>query len=141
MKNDFMSMEDFAKKYSVSLPQLYFALKKLNYVVRKNQKWELTELGREMGGHMRYDGNSSYIVWIDVVWNFPLSVELGKKRLTVLEISRHFNTTEEHVLSTLLSLHWIEGNLQKYHLTKLGIKMGGEEVEYLPDPPEIRWEE
>jgi hypothetical protein len=109
-------------------------LKKINslgWIERKNNKWALTERGKQKGGQVRNNPNyGDYIVW-------PENISWGDgkngqkiKLINATALGKHFNISSQRFNLLLNELGWIEKIVAGWGITKLGKNIGGRQFEH-----------
>jgi len=106
-------------------------LKTLGWIERKNDKWTLTDLGKQKGGQTRTSQKfGEYIVWPE-----NISIDNGQQKekpklLNATAIGKYFDISSQRLNLLLNELGWIEKTVAGWGLTKLGKTLGGKQFEH-----------
>jgi hypothetical protein len=128
---EYISTSALANELDIKPADLFDKLKSLGWIVRKNDKWTLTDIGKQKGGQVR--DNPKYGEYI--VWPEDISIDGGQKTnkpklLNATTIGRHFNITSQRLNLLLNELGWIEKTVAGWGITKLGKNLGGRQCEH-----------
>jgi hypothetical protein len=125
---DYISTTSLANELDKKPAELFEKLKILGWIERKNDKWALTDLGKQKGGQTRTSSKyGEFIVWPE---NISLDGEQqqqsGKsKLLNATAIGKQFNISSQRLNLIFSELGWIEKALvgqdvNGWAVTKLG---------------------
>lgn len=129
---EFLSTTSLANELDISANELFSKLKSLGWIDRKNDKWLLTELGKQKGGQTR--NNSKYGEYI--VWPENISLDSNNhskdksKLINATTIGKQFNVSSQRLNLILSELGWIEKDIAGWEVTKLGKTLGGRQLEH-----------
>jgi len=129
---EYISTTSFSNELNISANELFSKLKSLGWIVRKNDKWVLTDLGKEKGGQTRTNSNfGEFIVWPNNISidNKPQAKEKSKF-LNATTLGKHNNISSQRLNLILSELGWIEKDLAGWTITKLGKTVGGKQYEH-----------
>ena len=126
-----ISTTALANELDIKSGDLFDKLKMLGWIERKNDKWVLTELGKQKGGQIR--NNPKYGEYI--VWPENISIDNGQQKekpklLSATAIGKYFDISSQRVNLLLNELGWIEKTIAGWGLTKLGKELGGRQIEH-----------
>jgi hypothetical protein len=128
---EYISTSALANELDIKSTDLFDKLKTLGWIERKNEKWTLTDLGRQKGGQTRNNPKfGEYIVWPE---NISIDHEQQKSKLKLLNstaVGKHFETSSQRLNLLLNELGWIEKTIAGWGLTKLGKTLGGRQLEH-----------
>ena len=129
---EYISTTSLSNELDIPANELFNKLKSLAWIDRKNDKWVLTELGKQKGGQTRTSTKfGEYIVWPD-----NISLDNGQqtkdkpKSLNATAIGKHYNISSQRLNLILSELGWIEKDLAGWTITKLGKTVGGRQYEH-----------
>lgn len=128
---EYISTSALTNELDIKSSDLFDKLKTLGWIERKNDKWTLTDLGRQKGGQTRNNPKfGEYIVWPENV-----SIENGQQKdklklLNATAIGKHFEISSQRLNLLLNELGWIEKTVAGWGLTKLGKNLGGRQFEH-----------
>lgn len=128
---EYISTSALANELDIKSSDLFDKLKALNWIERKNDKWILTDLGKQKGGQTRNNPKfGEYIVWPE-----NISIQNGHQKekpklLNATTIGKHFNVSSQRLNLLLNELGWIEKTIAGWGLTKLGKSIGGKQFEH-----------
>lgn len=126
---EYISTSALSNELDIKSSELFDKLKTFGWIDRKNDKWILTDLGKQKGGQMRTSSKFGEFI----VWPENISIESGeeKKKLTnSTTIGKHFNISSQRLNLLLNELGWIEKTVAGWGLTKLGKSLGGRQFEH-----------
>lgn len=128
-----ISTSALAKELDIKSRDLFDKLKTLGWIERKNDKWTLTDLGKQKGGQTRTNPKfGEFVVWPK---NIALNNGQEKKKpkpklLNATTIGKHFNLSSQRLNLILSEFGWIEKDLAGWTITKLGKSVGGKQFEH-----------
>jgi hypothetical protein len=128
---EYISTSTLANELDIRSGDLFDRLKTLGWINRKNDKWVLTDLGKQKGGQTRNNPKfGEYIVW-------PENISIGggqqknkPKLLNATTIGKHFDISSQRLNLILSELGWIEKDIAGWEVTKLGKSLGGRQFEH-----------
>lgn len=134
---EFLSTTSLANELDIKPADLFDKLKALGWIERKNDKWTLTDLGKQKGGQTRTSPKYGEFI----VWPEDISIENGQqtkgkpKLLNATAIGKHFNVSSQRLNLILSELGWIEKvyvrqEVNGWGVTKLGKGIGGRQFEH-----------
>lgn len=129
---EYISTTSLSNELEIPTNELFNKLKSLGWIDRKNDKWTLTDLGKQKGGQTRSNPKfGEYIVWPE-----NISIDNGQqqkdkhKLLNATAIGKHFQVSSQRLNLILSELGWIEKELAGWTITKLGKTVGGRQYEH-----------
>jgi hypothetical protein len=128
---EYISTSSLANELDIKSGDLFEKLKILGWIDKKNDKWVLTELGKQKGGQTRNNPKfGEYVVWPE-----NISFENGQpkekaKLLNATAIGKHFEISSQRLNLILAELGWIEKDIAGWKITKLGKSIGGKQFEH-----------
>jgi hypothetical protein len=128
---EYISTSALANELDIKSADLFDKLKTLGWIERKNDKWVLTELGKQKGGQTRNNPKFGEFV----VWPENISLDGGQQKakpklLNATTIGKHFDISSQRLNLLLNELGWIEKTVAGWGLTKLGKTLGGKQFEH-----------
>src|SRR4051812_28840760 len=108
---EFLSTTSLANELEITPNELFLKFKSYGWIDRKNDKWILTDLGKQKGGQTRnFPKIGEYIVWPE---NISIENTNGTKGklLNATAIGKHFNVSSQRLNLILSELGWIEKGL------------------------------
>ncbi|MBK7307641.1 MAG: glycerol kinase [Chitinophagaceae bacterium] len=128
---EYISTSALANELDIKSIDLFDKLKTLGWIERKNDKWILTDLGKQKGGQTKVSPKfGEYVVWPESI-SLDNVQEKGKhKFLSVKAIAPHFSISAPRLNLLLNELGWIEKTVAGWGLTKLGKSLGGRQFEH-----------
>lgn len=128
---EYISTSALASELDIKSSELFDRLKTLGWIDRKNDKWFLTDLGRQKGGQTRTSQKfGEYIVWPEnIVIDNAQPKENTKKFINATAIGKHFEISSQRLNLILSELGWIEKDIAGWQITKLGQSNGGRQLE------------
>ena len=128
---EYISTSALSNELDIKSSELFDKLKTLGWIERKNDKWMLTDLGKQKGGKTRNNPKfGEYIVWPENI-SIDNNQQKGKSRLlNATAIGNHFNISSQRVNLLLNDLGWIEKTVAGWGITKLGKVLGGRQFEH-----------
>ena len=128
---EYISTSALANELDTKSSELFDKLKTLGWLDKKNDKWVLTELGKQKGGQTRTSPKfGEYVVWPE-----NISIENGQQKdkaklLNSTAIGKHFNISSQRFNLLLNELGWIEKTIAGWGITKVGKVLGGKQFEH-----------
>lgn len=127
----YISTSTLAYDLDVKSSDLFDHLKTLGWIERKNDKWILTNLGKQKGGQTRNNPKfGEFIVWPENISVDNKQKKEKPKLLNATTIGKHFNISSQRLNLILSELGWIEKDIAGWQITKLGKGLGGREFEH-----------
>jgi hypothetical protein len=127
----YISTSALSKKLDIKSSDLFAKLKTLGWIERKNEKWTLTDLGKQKGGQTRNNPKfGEYIVWLENISIENVQQNAKPKLLNATAIGKHFNVSSQRFNLLLNELGWIEKTVAGWSITKLGKSIGGSQFEH-----------
>lgn len=129
---EYISTTSLSNELEISVNELFNKLKSLAWIDRNNDKWVLTELGKQKGGQTRTNLKyGEYIVWPNnILIENPQSNNDKPRSLNATTIGKHYNISSQRLNLILSELGWIEKDLAGWIITKLGKTVGGRQYEH-----------
>lgn len=128
---EYISTSSLANELEIKSSDLFDKFKTLGWIDRKNDKWVLTELGKQKGGQTRNNPKfGEYIVWPE-----NISIDNGQQKekpklINATTIGKHFDISSQRLNLILSELGWIEKDIAGWEITKLGKSLGGKQYEH-----------
>jgi hypothetical protein len=128
---EYISTSAIANELDIKSSDLFEQMKALGWIERKNEKWTLTDLGKQKGGQTRNNPKfGEYIVWPE-----NISIVIGQQKedlklLNATAIGKHFSVSSQRINLLLNELGWIEKTIPGWGITKLGKTLGGKQFEH-----------
>jgi hypothetical protein len=127
---EYTSTTALAKENDIKPSELFETLNSLGWIERKNDKWTLTQMGKQKGGQLRNNPTyGEYIVWPETLSWHKEEVKTGKF-LNATTIGKNFNISSQRFNLLLNELGWVEKTVAGWGLTKLGKNIGGKQIEH-----------
>lgn len=128
---EYISTSALANELDVKSSDLFDKLKTLGWIERKNDKWILTDLGKQKGGQTRTSTKFGEFI----VWPENISIDGGQEKnkaklINATVLGKHFNISSQRLNLLLNELGWIEKTVAGWGLTKLGKSLGGRQFEH-----------
>lgn len=128
---EYISTSTLANELDIKSGDLFDKLKTLGWIERENDKWTLTDLGKQKGGQTRTSSKfGEYIVWPE-----NISIDNGQqnekpKLLNATAIGKYFDISSQRLNLILSEFGWIEKYISGWLITKLGKTVGGRQFEH-----------
>jgi hypothetical protein len=135
---DYISTTSLANELDKKPADLFDKLKTLGWIERKNEKWVLTDLGKQKGGQTRTNPKFGEFI----VWPENISIDGGQqqqagkpKLLNATTIGKNFNISSQRLNLIFSELGWVEKALvgqevNGWAVTKVGKSIGGRQFEH-----------
>lgn len=128
---DYISTTSLANDLDLPVNDLFTKLKDLGWISRKNDKWILTDLGKQKGGQTRNNPKfGEYIVWPEFISIDSTHKQQKTKLINATAIGKHFDISSQRLNLILSELGWIEKDIAGWEVTKLGKTLGGRQFEH-----------
>ncbi len=140
-KKELISTTALARMLNISSQELFTKFRKDKLIIRNGSKWELTDLGKKIGGSYTESAQfGRYIVWPPSMAHTPTIEKQAETRLTAHTLGGKFGLTANKINAIFSELGWIKKELKGWRVTAQGLKQGGIQDE---DPksgiPFARW--
>lgn len=129
---EYISTSALANELDIKSSELFDKLKTFGWIERKNEKWILTDLGKQKGGQIKNNPKfGEYIVWPD-----NISIANGQQKektmfINATLVGKHFDISSQRLNLILSELGLIEKDIAAgWKITKLGISIGGRQFEH-----------
>lgn len=128
---EYISTSALANELDIKSSELFDKLKTLGWIDKKNDKWVLTDLGKQKGGQTRTNPKfGEYVVWPE-----NISIDNGQQKekpklLNATAIGKHFDISSQRLNLIFSELGWIEKDIAGWQITKLGKGLGGRQFEH-----------
>lgn len=128
---EYISTSALANELDIKSSDLFDKLKILGWVDKRNDKWILTDLGKQKGGQTKTNPKfGEYVVWPENI-SIDNEQQNGKAKLiNATALGKHFNISSQQLNLLLNELGWIEKTVAGWGLTKLGKTIGGKQFEH-----------
>jgi hypothetical protein len=128
---EYISTSALANELDIKSADLFDKLKTLGWIERKNDKWILTELGKQKGGQTRNNPKFGDFV----VWPENISLDGGQQKekpklINATALGKHFDISSQRLNLILSELGWIAKDIAGWEITKLGKSLGGRQFEH-----------
>lgn len=128
---EYISTSALANELDIKSSDLFDKLRSFGWIERKNDKWVLTELGKQKGGQTRTNPKFGEFV----VWPENISLDGGQQKekprfLNATAIGKHFNISSQRLNLILSEFGWIEKDIAGWTITKIGKNVGGRQFEH-----------
>ncbi len=128
---NYLSTTSLASELEMPVNDLFAKLKALGWIDRKNDKWVLTQLGKEHGGQTRTNPKyGEYVVWPENISFDEGHQKPRPKLLNATALGKHFSVSSQRMNLILSELGWIQPDILGWAITKLGKAVGGREYEH-----------
>lgn len=128
---EYISTSALANVLDIKSIDLFEKLKTLGWIERKNDKWVLTELGKQKGGQTRNNPKyGEFVVWPENISLENVQPRETSKFLNATAIGKHFNVSSQRLNLILSEFGWIERAISGWTVTKLGKNVGGRQFEH-----------
>ncbi len=126
-----LSTTSLANEMGMKPADLFDKLKTLCWIERKDNRWTLTEIGKQKGGQTRITPNhGEFIVWPENI-SFDSGQQKEKPKLwSATNLGKHFNISSQRLNLLLNELGWIEKTVAGWGITQLGKTIGGRQFEH-----------
>ena len=128
---ELISTSALANLLDIKPSELFEKLKSQGWIDRKNDKWILTDLGKQKGGQTKTNPKFGEFI----VWPENISINNGQQKekpklINATSIGKHFNVSSQRLNLILSELGWIEKDLAGWAVTKIGKSVGGKQYEH-----------
>ena len=129
---DYISTSSLASELDMKSSDLFDKLKLDGWIIRKDEKWILTELGKQKGGQtMSNPKFGEYVVWPEnISINNHENSKTSSQFLSSTAISKHFQVSSQRINLILSELGFVEKDVAGWEITKLGKSIGGRQREH-----------
>jgi len=128
---EYISTSALANELDIKSADLFDKLKTIGWIERKNDKWVLTELGKQKGGQTRNSPKfGEFVVWPENISLYGGQQKEKPKLLNATAIGKHFSVSSQRLNLILSEFGWIEKDIAGWTITKLGKNVGGRQFEH-----------
>lgn len=128
---EYISTSALANELDINSGDLFDKLKTLGWIDRKNDKWILTDLGKQKGGQTRNNPKfGEYVVWPENVSLYNIQQKGKLKLLNATAIGKNFDVSSQRLNLIFSELGWIEKDIAGWQITKFGKSLGGRQFEH-----------
>lgn len=128
---EYISTSALANELDIKSGDLFDKLKTLGWIERKNDKWALTDLGKQKGGQTRTSTKfGEFIVWPENISINGVKEKNKAKLINATALGKQFSISSQRFNLLLNELGWIEKTVAGWGLTKLGKNLGGKQFEH-----------
>lgn len=128
---EYISTSSLANELDIKSSELFDKLKGLGWLEKKNDKWVLTDLGKQKGGQTRTNPKfGEYVVWPENILFSSGNSKDKKGFLSSSAIGEHFNISGQRMNLVLAELGWIEKDVAGWKLSTLGQVFNGKQLEH-----------
>ncbi len=129
---DYISTTALASELDIKPAELFNKLKEFGWIEKKNDKWTLTEVGKQKGGQTRTNPKfGEFVVWPENITLNSVQPQTDTQRyLSSTALSKHFDVSAQRINLILSELGFIEKDVAGWEITKLGKSVGGRQREH-----------
>ena len=128
---EYISTSALANELDIKSSDLFDKLKAIDWIERKNDKWILTDLGKQKGGQTRNNPKfGEYIVWPENISFDNFQYKEKPKLLNATAIGKNFDVSSQRLNLIFSELGWIKKDIAGWQITKLGQNLGGRQLEH-----------
>lgn len=128
---EYISTSSLANEMDIKPSELFDKFKTLGWLDKKNDKWVLTDLGKQHGGQTRTSSKfGEYVVWPENISFTPGNSKDKKGFLSSTVIGEHFKISGQRMNLVLAELGWIEKDVAGWKLSTLGQVFNGKQLEH-----------
>lgn len=128
---EYISTSALANELDMKSADLFDKFKTLGWIDRKNDKWVLTDIGKQKGGQTRNNPKfGEYIVWPENISIDSNQQKDKSKLMNATTIGKHFEISSQRLNLILSELGWIKKDIAGWEVTKLGKSLGGKQFEH-----------
>lgn len=128
---EFKSTAEITSKLEIKTAELNSKLKSIGWIEKKDERWLLTDLGKEKGGQKRMSAKyGEFLVWPENIKIENTNLIDKSKLINATVIGKHFNISSQRLNLILSEFGWIEKDISGWTVTKLGKSVGGRKFEH-----------
>ena len=144
-----LSTTQLAKKRGIAANQLFADITAMGLTIKEEDKWVLTEAGKQLGGVHLTSKYGQYVAWPEDIEFNKSSTDSTKvtdivtgKLITATAIGKQFDLSSKKMNYILSELGWIKKGLKGWLVTEQGTKLGAIQGEdSRSGVPYARWPE
>lgn len=137
-----ISATKLSKELKTSLKELQSILGNQKLIYKKNNIWELTSLGKEYGGEVKFSKRfGEFIVWSSGFNPSNLKSNNRTKLINATKIGDNLKVSSQRVNRVLSELEWIDKGIKGWTVTKVGRSLGGVEYDHQSGGTYVLWPE
>lgn len=128
---EYISTSALSKELNFKSTDLFDKLQMLNWIERKNDKWILTDLGKQKGGLTKNSIKfGEYIVWPKDISIESIYEKEKIKLINATAIGKYFKISSQRLNLIFSELGWIIKDISGWQITKLGKRLNGKQFEH-----------
>ncbi|RCW77029.1 glycerol kinase [Saliterribacillus persicus] len=143
-KIKYLSTTALSKELKMNVKEVFQILLKDGLIKRVENNWVLTEKGEKTGGTLKkHPKVGEYIAWNEnIKENEIFTTTNNEVLLNATALSNHFGVSKLKMNPILSELGFIQKAIKGWTVTKLGLSIGGKQLEYdRTGVPYVNWPE
>ena len=137
-----LSTTALSKELGVSSKELFDKLVDLKLIYRKDEKWNLTDLGKQEGGAViSNEKYGDFIAWPEDFNPNSISNQSKGQLISVTKIGEKLGLSSQRVNKIFSEIGWIEEAIKGWSITHLGKQVGGLQKEHQSGGTYVIWPE
>lgn len=137
-----LSTTALSKELGLPSKELFDKLVDLKLIYRKDEKWCLTDLGKQEGGTViSNEKYGDFIAWPENFNPFSMTSHSKGQLISVTKIGENFGLSNQRVNKIFSELGWIEEAIKGWSITHLGKQAGGLQKEHQSGGTYVIWPE
>ncbi|MCP8615243.1 glycerol kinase [Salirhabdus salicampi] len=141
-KVKYISTTVLSKELKMNVKEIFEILLKNGMIKRVDENWILTDKGKQIGGTVKkHPKAGEYIAWNENIKEHSIFRPANDDvLLNATALSKHFGVSKFKMNPILSELGFIQKGLKGWTITKLGLSLGGKQLEYdKTGVPYVNW--
>lgn len=124
----YLSTTALARRLGKEAKELFVLLARAHWMVKVDERWQLTEKGRFEGGiYLHHPKFGDYVAWPESVVDHGIWEDLPEAPLTAGQLGQKFNLPARLLNLVLADLGWQVRGVRGWLLTEVGRGLGGQQ--------------
>ncbi|MEN2767929.1 glycerol kinase [Ornithinibacillus xuwenensis] len=140
-KTKYLSSTALSKELNIPTKNVFEILQTNGLIERDNANWILTDKGKKLGGVIKtHPRVGEYIAWAEYIKTNTIFSRTEEKLLNATALSNHFGVSKFKMNPILSELGFVQKAVKGWTITKLGLSIGGKQLEYdKTGVPYVNW--
>ncbi|MRH41573.1 glycerol kinase [Aquibacillus halophilus] len=142
-KVKYISTTALSKELKMNVKEVFQIFLANGLINRVEENWVLTDNGRKIGGTIKkHPRIGEYIAWDETIKNNNMFNKTNETLINATALSNHFGVSKFKMNPILSELGFVQKNVKGWTVTKLGLSIGGKQLEYdRTGVPYVNWPE
>ncbi|CAN7534649.1 glycerol kinase [Rossellomorea sp. LjRoot5] len=138
----YVSTTALSKELKINVKEMFNIFLANGFINRVDDNWMLTEKGKQIGGTIKkLPRVGEYIAWKEDIKDHSMfKTDSNEILINATALSKHFGVSKLKMNPILSELGFVQKGLKGWTVTKLGLSLGGKQLEYdKTGVPYVNW--